>query len=185
MTVQGKGKYTGSKDSNFRILRANISKAVKGKKIADQSYTDKKLKPSVTLTHNGKKLKVKTDYTVSYSKNKNIGTANVVIKGKGNYTGTRKATFKIVPGKVKSLKVSRRNKIVSMRWSKVKGSVRYSIFYATKKNGKYKKLQSVSAAGLSTKKLKSKKPYYIKVRAYKKVGKTYYRGKFSNVKKLK
>lgn len=185
LTVQGKGKYTGSKDSNFRILRANISKAVKGKKIADQSYTDKKLKPSVTLTHNGKKLKVKTDYTVSYFKNKNIGTANVVIKGKGNYTGTRKATFKIVPGKVKSLKVSRRNKIVSMRWSKVKGSVRYSIFYATKKNGKYKKLQSVSAAGLSTKKLKSKKPYYIKVRAYKKVGKTYYRGKFSNVKKLK
>ena len=43
---------------------------------------------STTLTHN-------IDYTVSYFNNTNAGTATVMITGKGNYTGTKTATFKI------------------------------------------------------------------------------------------
>ena len=46
-----------------------------------------------------KKLKAGTDYTVEYStKNfKDVGTIKVVIKGKGNYSGTVKRTYKVTP----------------------------------------------------------------------------------------
>ena len=36
-----------------------------------------------------------TDYTVSYKNNTNTGTATVTLTGKGNYTGTKSATFVI------------------------------------------------------------------------------------------
>ncbi|MBQ9067555.1 MAG: RICIN domain-containing protein, partial [Eggerthellaceae bacterium] len=41
-------------------------------------------------------LKAGTDYTVSYSNNTKVGTATVKVTGKGNYTGTKSATFNIV-----------------------------------------------------------------------------------------
>lgn len=45
----------------------------------------------------GTKLTAGTDYLISYSGNKNVGTATVTIKGAGNYSGTNtKLEFKIV-----------------------------------------------------------------------------------------
>ena len=46
-----------------------------------------------------KKLKAGTDYTVEYlAKNfKDVGTIKVVIKGKGNYSGTVKRSYKVTP----------------------------------------------------------------------------------------
>ncbi len=40
-------------------------------------------------------LRAGTDYTVSYKNNTNAGTATVTFTGKGNYTGTKSATFVI------------------------------------------------------------------------------------------
>ena len=40
-------------------------------------------------------LKNGTDYTVSYSNNKNVGKATVKITGKGKYGGVITKTFKI------------------------------------------------------------------------------------------
>ncbi|MDO5538962.1 MAG: hypothetical protein Q4F83_02655 [Eubacteriales bacterium] len=54
-------------------------------------YDGKYKKPTVTISG----LKQGKDYTVSYKNNKNIGTATVTIKGKGNYTGTLTKKFKI------------------------------------------------------------------------------------------
>lgn len=45
---------------------------------------------------NGKTLKADKDYMVIYSNNINIGTAKVIIIGKGNYTGNKSVNFKIV-----------------------------------------------------------------------------------------
>ena len=36
-----------------------------------------------------------TDYTVSFKNNVNIGTATVIITGKGNFEGNKEITFKI------------------------------------------------------------------------------------------
>ena len=48
------------------------------------------------------KLELNKDYTVSYKNNKNVNTSPekrpaVIIKGKGNYSGTQYAYFNILP----------------------------------------------------------------------------------------
>ncbi|MDE7219918.1 MAG: S-layer homology domain-containing protein [Oscillospiraceae bacterium] len=59
------------------------------------SYTGQAIEPPVTVTLNGTMLREGTDYTVSYTNNVNIGTANVTVTGTGNYTGTANGTFTI------------------------------------------------------------------------------------------
>lgn len=95
VTVKGTGDYTGIKTLPFYIKKS--LKKARIAKIKNQTYRKgKAVKPSVKVTYKGKKLKKGRDYTVAYKKNKKVGKAVVLIKGKGNYTGTRKVTFKIV-----------------------------------------------------------------------------------------
>ena len=58
-------------------------------------YTGKAITPNITVKLEGNTLTRNKDYTVSYSNNVNVGTATVTVTGKGNYTGTKKTTFKI------------------------------------------------------------------------------------------
>ena len=92
--VTGKGNYTGTVTRTFTIVQRSISSATVG--VATQTYTGKALtpKPTVTLSGYGT-LREGTDYSLSYKNNTNVGTATVTMTGKGNYTGTRTATFKI------------------------------------------------------------------------------------------
>ncbi|KIR01572.1 beta-1,4-endoglucanase V [Lachnospiraceae bacterium TWA4] len=75
-------------------IKTDLSKVTLSK-VGNKSYTGKEIKPSVKATYKGKTLKNGTDYTISYSKNKNVGTAIITLKGKGNYKGSKKITFKI------------------------------------------------------------------------------------------
>ena len=59
------------------------------------TYDGNEKKPTTTVVLNNKTLILNTDYTVSYSNNKNAGTATVTITGKGNYTGTKSINFTI------------------------------------------------------------------------------------------
>ena len=110
VTITGRGNYKGTKTVTFKIVddydydydddysynsKISLSK-VSASNILNQRYTGSYVKPSVVLRYNGNKLKQGTDYTVSYSNNKSVGTARVTIKGKGKYTGTKTLTFKIV-----------------------------------------------------------------------------------------
>lgn len=68
------------------------------KPIADHAYTAKNITLSeeeLVVYYDGKPLKIKNDYTVSYKNNKTPGTATVTIKGKGNYAGTVTTEFTI------------------------------------------------------------------------------------------
>ena len=97
VTITGKGNYTGSVSKTYSI-KNNFKKAtVSG--ISTKAFTGKNITQSITVKYNGKTLKNGTDYTVSYSSNKNIGTATVKIAGKCSYTGTITKTFKINPAK--------------------------------------------------------------------------------------
>ena len=59
------------------------------------TYDGNEKKPTTTVVLNNKTLVNGTDYTVSYSNNKNAGTATVTITGKGNYTGSKSINFTI------------------------------------------------------------------------------------------
>ncbi|MCR4712215.1 MAG: cell wall-binding repeat-containing protein [Clostridia bacterium] len=88
-------KYT------FPSIPATSIASAKIKAIPDQKYTGSAIKPALTVTLDGKTLKAGTDYTASYQNNINPGTATVTVTGKGDYSGTLKATFKIVKPAVK------------------------------------------------------------------------------------
>ena len=92
--------YTSSNVTfSCAISPANISSSTITA-IADQQYTGSAITPNpvvkITLADSTKTLTKGTDYTVSYTNNKNVGTATIKITGKGNYTGTKTTTFKII-----------------------------------------------------------------------------------------
>lgn len=98
--ITGRGDYGGSCTTTFKILPCAISQVTIGK-IADKTYSGKKIEPSVKLTYANESLKKGTDYTVSYDNNINVGTATATITGIGNFTGTTTVSFKIVESTVK------------------------------------------------------------------------------------
>ena len=76
-------------------LRNINSNSISVNRISNKTYKGKALKPKPVLKIGKKKLILGTDYTVKYEDNIDIGKAKIIIKGKGNYTGTRIITFKI------------------------------------------------------------------------------------------
>ena len=78
------------------VTKKNISNCtVKGLE-SKYEYTSSAIKPSISVYNGSSKLS-SSNYTVSYSKNTNPGTATITIKGKNNYTGTITKTFTILP----------------------------------------------------------------------------------------
>ena len=156
--------------------------------VKDQTYTGKTLKPSVTVKLGKKTLKKGTDFTVTYKNNKNIGKATVTILGLGAYEGSVSKTFKINPKKLTGLKVKAGKKQMTVSWKKA-SVTGYEIVYATSKNFKEGKktvtVKSAKTAKKVIKKLKAKKTYYVKVRAYKTVKKAKYYSAYTSAKKVK
>lgn len=94
--------YTGERRITFKITGTPIKKAaVTGLTASVYSGTQHKPEPVLTMkkTVNGvqttETLQKDRDYTLSWQKNENTGTATVVITGIGGYTGTVKKSFKI------------------------------------------------------------------------------------------
>ncbi len=92
--IKGIGEYTGSLVTSFKIVAKSV-KQLKYSKIAAQKYTGKKICPKLVVKNGTTKLKAKKDYTITYKNNVKKGTATIIIKGKGNFSGTKKLTFKI------------------------------------------------------------------------------------------
>ena len=98
VTITGKGKYRGTRTLSFKIVKQSVA-SLKYSRISDKTYNGKAQKPNVTVKNGSLKLKKNKDYTITYSKNKNIGKAVITIKGKGSYNGKKKLYFNIVPKK--------------------------------------------------------------------------------------
>lgn len=157
--------------------KRSLSKATTSK-LKAASYTGKKIAPQPTVKWQGTKLVNKTDYTLSYSSNKAVGTATVTITGKGVYNGSKKVTFSIVPKTIKIRSVSAKSRTIKLAWKKDSSVSGYQIQYSTKKNFSTASKVTVKKASMSTQtisKLKGKKGYYLRIRGYKTIkNKTYY-----------
>ena len=71
------------------------------------TYTGKALKPAILVFDRETQLKEKTDYTVSYRNNTNASNqAQVIIKGKGNYSLSRTINFTIDKVDIKDLDIA-------------------------------------------------------------------------------
>ena len=107
--------------------KRNIKNA-KLSSIGKQYYTGKAIKPTPKVTYNGKYLYKDVDYSLSYKNNKKVGTATIIIKGKGDYKGSKAVTFKIVKKANGFLKLSKSSVTLSLA-----GNRTYKL-KATKKN---------------------------------------------------
>ncbi len=183
--ITGKGNYTGSVSKTYSIKNDFKKATISG--ISNKSFTGKNITQSITVKYNGKTLKNGTDYTVSYSSNKNIGTATVKIAGKGSYTGTITKTFKINPAKQEIQKLTAKSKAFFVDWAQKGSASGYEIQYAT--NSKFTSAKKVTISNNKTdkttvSKLSGKKKYYVRVRSYTTAKGTKYYGAWSASKSV-
>ena len=155
--------YKASEPSKMAVTSDMISA------VPDKYYTGKNITPSVTVKNDGIKLVKDKDYTITYKNNKKIGTATVIITGKGNYILSCKTTFKIKMAKAVISKVKAGKKKAVIDIKKVPGAKKYRVEISTNKN--FKPSKSVKVKNTSLNKvtftgLKSGKKYYVRAMAY-------------------
>lgn len=187
--ISGAGSYSGSRTVTFKIAQASLSSATV--KVSNQTYNGKAKKPGVTVKLNGKTLYKGDDYTVTYRNNKKPGKATVVIEGNGDYSGTKKAYFVIVPKKMTWISgkaaANGNGRAAALSWKKDSNASGYELYYSKKKSSGYKRIGTLtknSYTACTHTGLSSGKHYY-KIRSYVLVdGKKYY-GAFSKIKGVK
>ena len=149
-------------DSEPSSVSATVaSKGISAAKVTlnqtSYTYNGKAKKPAVK-TVNGETLKAGTDYTVSYKSNVNVGKATVTVTGKGNYSGTSSATFKIgkaankltVKTAKKTVKASKKaRKVSSIKKAKPKYAAKVTFKKAT--TAKAKKMSGYKALSVNKK----------------------------------
>ena len=94
-TIQGLGTYTGTTTGSFTIAPIPLPDYswYYSLEYSNYDYTGKEIRPAVTCEG----LTEGIDFTVSYKDNTNAGTAQVIITGIGNYSGTYTLEFTINP----------------------------------------------------------------------------------------
>ena len=183
----GMGDYTGYTSKNFTITK----RALAGGTVSvasSVSFTGSNITPSVTVKVAGRTLTSGTDYTVSYSNNKNVGTSNVYVYGKGNYSGSLSAKFDIVPAKQQIQKLETKYKGFYIDWAQKGSATGYDVEYSVNANmsgAVSKHLTANKPDTLTVSGLSGDKVYYVRVRSYTNVnGKVYY-GAWSDIKSIK
>lgn len=183
----GMGDYTGYTSKNFTITK----RAMAGGTVSvasSVSFTGSNIAPSVTVKVAGRTLTNGTDYTVSYSNNKNVGTSNIYVYGKGNYSGSLSAKFDIVPAKQQIQKLETKYKGFYIDWAQKGSATGYDVEYSVNSNmsgAVSKHLTANKPDTLTVSGLSGDKTYYVRVRSYTNVnGKVYY-GAWSDVKSIK
>lgn len=138
------------------------------------SRNGKAHKPSVSVKNSkGKALKAGRDYTITYpDSTENVGRYSVTVKFKGNYTGTVKKTFTVVPKSTSITKLQPKKRGFTVTWKKqTDQSTGYEVAYST--NSKFSKGNTTTTmisknTRLSRKvsKLVKGRIYYVRVRVY-------------------
>ena len=87
ITITGIGNYTGSKKVKFKITGPKLKNA---KVSLVQNGTPY---PDITVTYAGKTRTRGQDYTIKYPKRVKRGKNRIIVKGRGNFSGSVKLTY--------------------------------------------------------------------------------------------
>lgn len=153
-------------------VRPNYQKSISSATITlnrtSFNYTGKSITPYVTVKYGSTTLKKGTDYTCSITNNVKPGLGIVTINGIGNYTGTKKAGFYILPKTPTGLKVKSQSKKLIVSYNKTTGATGYQIQYRKKGTSKWSMV--TCSATSKTFSLARWTNYQVRVRAYVRVG---------------
>lgn len=151
------------------------------------TYNGKVKKPTVTVKDSRGTKIAASNYNVTYgSGRKNVGKYTVKVTFKGNYAGTVTKSFKINPKSTTISSITAKSKGFTVKWKKnTTQTTGYEIQYSTNSKFKGAKAVTVSKNKITNKtisKLKAKKKYYVRIRAYKKIGSAKYYSSWSKAK---
>lgn len=127
LTIIGMGEYAGEKTVAFQITgRSFTSRTVNVEDIEDKTYTGMALTQNDAFVVYGKgtaderALVYGTDYTISYAKNVNAGTAVMTFKGieKAGYSGSFKKTFGIAASDITQTEQAAEMRNITVSYSK-------------------------------------------------------------------
>ena len=103
--VHGKGNYTGDVMITFYVKEHSMTETqISG--VSNVVYTGSAITQKPVVKFRGTTLKEGTDYTVSYSNNKAVGTASITFTGKGNYKDTYTKKFNITACAISKCKIT-------------------------------------------------------------------------------
>lgn len=104
VTVQGIGNYEGTRTMDYEIYQGGVAVSdLTVSEVANYKYTGREIRPAVTVKYKKTVLYEGTEksnsgnYWVKYENCTKVGTASIVIMGKGNYKGSKRINFKILP----------------------------------------------------------------------------------------
>ena len=160
------------------------------KGIKDKAFT-LKAKGQGKISYKTSNKKVATVTSKGKVTVKGYGKATITITAAGNagYTKVTKKVTIVVAPKTALSKVKAQKKALKVTWKKDKAATGYKIQYTTDK--KFKKsvktitVKKASTTSYTIKKLAGNKKYYVRVSAYKKVGKTTVTSSWSKAKNAK
>lgn len=183
--ITGKGNYKGTVKVTYEILRRSL-KTVTCKCEKVKVYKGKPLHIGLELENNTVEMKENRDYTVTYKNNTEVGKATVILKGRGNYKGSRKLSFSIIPKKPGIKKTVKNGQKLRLTLSSGKNVTGYYVYVSKSRSFPGSKTQKYIITGDSFGIQKMEKgTWYIRVKAYtSKKGKIYSSG-YSSVKKVK
>lgn len=114
----------------------------------------------------------------------NLKNAEKVLKAV-KYADKKKARIKKAKKlTVAKLKVKSKSRKIIATWKKTKSATGYKVQYKAKKTSKYKTLKSTKKLKVTSKKLKRKVVYYVRVRTYTVIDSVKYYGKWTKIKKI-
>ena len=160
------------------------------KGIKDKAFT-LKAKGQGKISYKTSNKKVATVTSKGKVTVKGYGKATITITAAGNagYTRVTKKVTIVVAPKTALSKVKAQKKALKVTWKKDKAATGYKIQYTTDKN--FKKsvktitVKKASATSYTIRKLAGNKKYYVRVSAYKKVGRTTVNSRWSKAKNAK
>ena len=153
--------------------------------VKNATYTGKSITLALTVKDGDKVLVSGTDYDAAYSNNVNAGKAEIIITGKGAYSGKLVKSFtiakaknpmtvKVAAKKVKLSKLKKKNQTVkAVTVSKAKGKLSFKLKSVPKKIKKYVKINSKGVITFKKWKSAKKGTYKLTVKITSDGGRNY------------
>ncbi len=164
--------FNGSKyfSSYCSTTNKKVKKSITSASVSCSSkfiYTGSNIKPTPTVKLSGKTLKSGTDYTVTYSNNKNVGIGDMTIVGSGDYAGKKSFKFYIVPKTPTIKSITASDSSIKVKLSQATGADGAYVIYSTSSSfSSYTKVR-VYGSSITLKNLSAGKTYYIKASSFK------------------
>ncbi|MCQ2462469.1 MAG: fibronectin type III domain-containing protein [Clostridia bacterium] len=150
-TMTADGKITQTCTACGTAGKATVINKASGVKISASSFTynGKVQKPVLTVTDSKGKTISSKYYTAVWSNasSKSAGSYTVKVTFKGNYSGTKTFTYKILPKQVTGLKATVTASSVKLTWTKASGAKYYKV---EKYNPSTKKWSAVNTVDKNT-----------------------------------